>query len=152
MPARLCVFGRAAACFLMVSVCTSPAKAIQLITLQEAAYPDDPYGESRGSPSPGPEIEVLSPTLRGVITSPFDLKIKFSAHGGATVERNSIAIIYRKLPLVDITQRISNFISPKGINIPEAELPPGTHSFKVVVKDSRGRWATPLFFTIGVER
>jgi hypothetical protein len=128
------------------------AKAVQLVTEQEAAYPDDPYGATRGSPTAGPQIEVVSPSLAGLIKSPFDLKIKFKAHGGAEIDRDSVAITYRKVPAIDLTQRIGPYIRADGIDMKDAELPAGTHGFRIDVKDSRGRWAAPFFFRIGVAK
>src|SRR5271157_5035835 len=80
--------------------CISAAPAIELVTAKEAAYPDDPYGLPRGGPIAGPDIKVISPTLSDsvvpvVVTSPFHLEIKFAAHGGATMDPDSIKAIYR---------------------------------------------------------
>jgi hypothetical protein len=131
-------------------ICSSmnAASAVQLVTEQEAGYPDDPYGETRGSPTAGPEVEVVSPSLAGLIKSPFNLKIRFKAHGGAQVDRDSIAITYRKVPAIDITQRIGPYIRADGIDMNDAELPAGAHGFRIDVRDSRGRWAAPFLFKI----
>ena len=126
----------------------STASAVQLVTEQEAGYPDDPYGETRGSPTAGPEVEVVSPSLAGLIKSPFNLKIRFKAHGGAEIDRDSIAITYRKVPAIDVTQRIAPYIRADGIDMNDAELPAGVHGFRIDVRDSRGRWAAPFWFRI----
>jgi hypothetical protein len=139
----------AVVCISLCFACSS-ARAVPLVTEQEAAYPDDPYGEVRGSPTPGPSVEVISPALLGLIRSPFHLKISFKAYAGATIDRDSIMITYRKIPAIDITQRIGGFIRSDSIDLADAELPAGTHPFRVDVRDSRGRWGTPLFFKIGV--
>ena len=44
-----------------------------------------------------------------------------------------------ELGSTDITQRIMPFISADGINISQAEVPPGKHQFWVELKDSDGR-------------
>src|SRR5262245_58487546 len=119
----------------------SAANAIQLVTEQEAAYPDDPYGSERGAPTAAPEVEIVATTLQGVVSSPFHLKVKFKAHAGAEVDRDSIAITYRKVPNIDITQRIRFSIRADGIDLADAELPAGTHQFRIDLKDSRGRRA-----------
>jgi hypothetical protein len=142
----------AVACIVVSHLCMSVAHATQLVTEQEAAYPDDPYTHDRGTPTAGPEIEVISPATRGLVKSPFQLRIKFKAHGGAAVDRDSIELTYQKVPTIDVTQRIASFISAEGIAIPDAELPPGIHLFRIDVKDTRGRWAAPLFFKIGVAK
>jgi hypothetical protein len=128
------------------------AGAVQLVTEQEAAYPDDPYQRSRGGPTPGPQIEIVSPALSALVKSPFHLKIRFKAHGGAAIDRDSITITYKKLPAIDVTQRINGFIHADDVDVIEAELPPGIHPFQIDVKDSRGRWAAPLFFKIGIAK
>lgn len=141
---------RGAVCVGVLLAFVAAAGAIQLVTEEEAARPDDP-SEWRGGPTPGPEIVVVSPALSGLIKSPFHLKIKFKAYGRTAIDRNSIAITYRKIPAIDVTQRIKAFILGDGIDIPDAELPAGTHPFRIRVKDDRGRSGT-LFFKIGVAK
>jgi hypothetical protein len=128
------------------------AGAVQLVTQEEAAYPDDPYGAGGRGPIAGPQIEVVLPALLGLISSPFHLKIKFKAHGGATIDTDSIAITYKKIPAIDITERIRAYIVDDAIVIADAQLPAGTHPFRVDVKDSRGRWAVPAYFRIRVAK
>jgi hypothetical protein len=120
----------AIACVSIFFACVAPADAVQLVTEQEAGYPDDPYGIERGGPTPGPEVEVVSPALSGLVKSPFYLKIKFKAHGGAEIDRDSITITYKKVPAVDITQRIRSAIRADGIDLTDAELPAGIHPFR----------------------
>ena len=139
--------------FLLVLVVE--ARAVQLVTPAEAAYPDDPSRPAPNrSPTAGPQIEVISPSLSGLVSSPFRFRIKFIAHGGATINPDSITITYKKIPAVDITQRIKSYIIKSGVevDISDAELPAGTHPFLIDVKDSRERWAAPMFFKIGVEK
>jgi hypothetical protein len=146
------IFMRTALCAVLICGCMDVASAVQLVTEQEAGYPDDPYGETRGSPTAGPEVEVVSPSLAGLIRSPFNLKIRFKAHGGAEIDRDSIAITYRKVPAIDLTQRIAPYIRGDGIDLNGAELPAGAHGFRIDVRDSRGRWAAPYLFKIRVAK
>lgn len=146
------IFMRTMFCFGLICSSMNTASAVQLVTEQEAGYPDDPYGTTRGSPTAGPEVEVVSPSVAGLIKSPFNLKVRFRAHGGAEVDRDSVAITYRKVPAIDVTQRIAPFIRANGIDMQDAELPPGKHSFRIDIKDTRGRWAAPFFFNIGVAK
>ena len=44
-----------------------------------------------------------------------------------------------KSPFVDLTPRLKNAISPKGIDFEKADAPPGTHTLRVSVKDTEGR-------------
>jgi hypothetical protein len=40
---------------------------------------------------------------------------------------------------VDLTPRVKPYVKDDGIDIPEAELPPGEYTVRVDVKDSDGR-------------
>jgi hypothetical protein len=44
-----------------------------------------------------------------------------------------------KSPFVDLTPRLKSAITPNGINFSKAEVPPGTHTIRVTVKDLDGR-------------
>ena len=44
-----------------------------------------------------------------------------------------------KSPPVDLTPRLKKSISASGIDLNKAEVPPGTHTIRVSVKDSEGR-------------
>lgn len=143
---------RLIACVGLLLTLVAQASAVQLVTEREAAYPDDPYGgDTRGSPTAGPQIELISPALSGLINSPFRLKVEFKAHGGASINTDSIIITYKKIPAIEITQRMQAFISSQGIDIADAELPAGTHPFRIDVKDSRERWRA-LYFKISVAK
>ena len=56
-----------------------------------------------------------------------------------------MAVTYLRGPNIDLTQRIKAFVEPAGIDIPEAEVPPGEHAIRVELKDSEGRRATTNF-------
>jgi len=134
----------------------TPAKAVQLVTDAEAALPPSPSAHlpelaSRGGPTRRPNIVVVSPATNGsLVRSPLALKVKLSAFGGARIDRDSIVVTYEKTPLIDITQRIMPFISPDGIDVPDAEVPAGVHDFRIEVKDSDGRVSRKEFsFQVG---
>ncbi len=116
------------------------ANAIQLVTDEEAALPNEPILEWRGSPTRRPEIIVVSPALNaGLVRSPVILKIIFKPYGGAAIDRDSILITYKKIPAIDLTQRLLSFITAEGVDIVDANIPPGTHYFRAELKDSAGR-------------
>jgi hypothetical protein len=131
----------------------TPAGAIQLVTEQEAALPPDrlPGLMLRGSPTRRPTALVVSPHPNaGVVKSPLSLKVKLQAFGGAKVDPDSIVVTYKKTPLIDITQRIMPFINADGIEVPEAEMPPGIHEFRIELKDKEGRMGgTEFKFQVG---
>jgi hypothetical protein len=117
-----------------------PAVALELITATEAALPADPLiGHERGI-TRGPTVLIVSPPPgAGTIKSPLDLKVTFESHGGATVNLDSVLLTYLRRPAVDLTQRVRAFIASNGIEIKDAEVPPGTHTIRVSVSDSEGR-------------
>lgn len=117
-----------------------PAVAVELITPSEAALPAQPsIGRERGI-SRGPTVLVVSPQPgAGTIKSPLDLRVVFESHGGTTVNVDSILLTYMKMPAVDLTQRVKAFIGPSGVEIKDAEVPPGTHTIRVSVADNEGR-------------
>jgi hypothetical protein len=119
----------------------TPARAFQLITVEEASYPAAtlPEVEIRGSPTRRPQIIVVSPPPNaGLVHSPLDLKLRFRAFGGTEIAPDSVVVTYLKNPLIDITQRIKSFIAQSGIDIMQAEVPPGLHKFLVRLKDKNG--------------
>jgi hypothetical protein len=124
------------------------AHAFVLITTQEAALPDaagaqqlDKRGVTRG-----PKILVLSPAPdAGAVRSPVNLLLRFESYGGASVDPLSVKVVYLKTPNINLTQRISTFVTPSGIEVHAAEVPPGTHHIRVEVKDTAGRTGTVIF-------
>ena len=120
----------------------APAGAFDLVTKEEAALPAGPLPvlQMRGSPTRRPKIVVVSPPpSAGLVHSPLDLKLQFHAFGGGEIDPGSVVVTYLKQPAIDITQRIMPFITADGVNIPQAEVPPGKHQFWVELKDKSGR-------------
>ena len=120
----------------------APAGAFDLVTKEEAALPAGPLPvlQMRGSPTRRPKIVVISPPpSAGLVHSPLDLKLQFHAFGGGEIDPGSVVVTYLKQPAIDITQRIMPFITADGVNIPQAEVPPGKHQFWVELKDTTGR-------------
>jgi hypothetical protein len=132
----------AVACLAGIFSAATPAQAFQLITPAEAALPPAaiPAPELRGSPTRRPNITVARPAPdAGLVHSPLELKITFRAFGGAAIDLDSVVVTYLKQPAVDITQRIMPFITVGGIDIMQAEVPPGLHQFWIELKDKDGR-------------
>jgi hypothetical protein len=124
------------------------ASAFQFITEKEAALPlnlDPKRGITRG-----PIIIALSPAPgSGLVTSPLHFKVKFEGRGGAKIDAESTLVTYEKLPAVDLTQRIRAFVGPDGIDVENAEVPPGTHRIRIDVRDTDGRTGSiDLIFTV----
>jgi hypothetical protein len=133
---------------LTVVVFANAARALQLITESEAALPPiQDRGHERGI-SRGPTVIIVSPPRgAGVMKSPVALKVKFERHGGAQIDVDSVIVTYMKQPAIDLTQRMKPSIAATGVDLEDAEVPPGTHTIRVYVTDSDGRsgWADVTF-------
>jgi hypothetical protein len=116
---------------------TQHAHAAWLISPEEAALPEGTAMHSRGI-FPGPKIEVASPSAAAPVKSPLHLQINFKARNGSNVDVNSVRVAYVKKTEVDLTQRMKGAISINGIDVKEADIPPGKHTISVTVKDSHG--------------
>ena len=131
----------------------TPARAFDLVTPAEAALPAAalPTLYLRGSPTRRPTVVVVSPPpTAGQIHSPMDLKLQFRAFGGAAIDPSSIVITYVKQPAIDMTQRLTPYITAQGIDIAQAQVPPGKHQFWIELKDTQGRvGGGPLTFQVG---
>lgn len=128
------------------------ASKVVLVTEQEAALPAAAVAElNRRGITRGPQITVVSPPASSkTVSSPLHLQLKFESHGGAKIDQSSVKVTYEKNPTVDLTERVKPYIQSTGIDIGEADVPPGNHTFRVDVKDSDGRVATTLFsFVVG---
>jgi hypothetical protein len=131
-------FGRSIIALATLLLFTGAASAATLITASEAALPPDTTA-ARGI-SRGPRVMVVSPPLNGgLVQSPVNLRLRFESFGGARINAESVVITYKKIPPIDLTQRLTAFIRSDGIDMPAAEVPPGTHRIQVEVKDSDGR-------------
>src|ERR1700733_2068324 len=115
------------------------ASATPLITDDEARLPP-PKGAIPAAPRGilrGPKVEVISPNEAA--HSPLRLQLKFETFGGARIDIESVKVLYLRTPNVDLTARVRPFIQSDGIDMPDAELPPGEYTVRVDVKDSDGR-------------
>jgi hypothetical protein len=138
----------AAVCGTALLLAVGEARAIVLITAQEAALPDAVGAlqiERRGV-TRGPKILVLSPAPdAGVVKSPVNLLLKFETYGGAAIDPLSVKVVYLKRPNINLTQRISTLVTSNGIEVHGAEVPPGTHHIRVEIKDNGGRTGSVIF-------
>ena len=113
--------------------------AAPLITAKEAALPAASGTLATRGISRGPAIKLSSPEADVPVSSPFDFKVLFEARGEGKIDPNSVKVVYMKSPFVDLTPRLKPAITPTGINFSKAEVPPGTHTIRVTVKDLDGR-------------
>ena len=116
----------------------------QLITAQEAALPVATNASATRGISRGPSVKLSSPDANIPGGSPFDFRVLFEARGQSKIDHNSTKVIYMKSPFVDLTPRLRSAITPTGINLPKAEVPVGTHTLRLTVKDVDGRETSQL--------
>ena len=134
------------ACVLVVAI-EGHAGAAQLITEEEAALPSD-NSQVRAGVERGPTVVAIYPSVKsGQIKSPFTLQLKFTSHGGAAIDLDSVIVTYMKVPAIDLTARVKPFVQSTGVNIPDVEVPPGSHRILISIKDGDGRsgWADIKF-------
>jgi hypothetical protein len=139
------------ACMLALTLmCQTAGAGTTLITSNEAALP--PVGRTmlastlRGI-TRGPTLVLRSP--EATVTSPFNLRFEFQAHGGSTIKPESFHLIYIKKPRIDLTSRVRPFVTETGVDMAEAEAPPGRHVVEAEITDSDGR-ATSVIFVLNV--
>ena len=116
-----------------------------LITAEEAALPPQKGAvpnSGRGI-TRGPKIQV--PAETGAQASPMRFQVKFQSFGGSSIDLDALKVTYLKTPIVDLTPRIKPFARATGIDMPDAQVPPGEHLVRVDVKDSDGRPASISF-------
>ena len=132
-----------AAVLLLIGVARAAA-GIVLITPEEAKLPPEKHVADSRAITRGPRIEVADFDA-SKLRSPLHFKLIFHAFGGSRIDPNSVAVTYLRGSDIDLTQRIRQFIQPTGIDIPDAEVPPGEHAIRVDLKDSDGRATTKTF-------
>jgi len=118
-----------------------------LITQAEATLPASPDLGALGTRglTRGPRVEQVLPDPRSKgAKAPFPLEVRFVAHNDTTVDPTSVKVTYLKSPSVDLTPRLKGHISATGIDMGDADVPPGTHMIRVDVRDSQGRSGTAV--------
>jgi len=120
------------------------AAGVILITPEEAKLPAPTQLASTRAITRGPRIEV-SDLDDGKLHSPLHFSLIFRAFGGSSIDLDSLSVTYLRGSNIDLTQRVKPFARPNGIDIPDAEVPPGEHAIRVDLKDSEGRAVTINF-------
>ena len=135
---------------LMLSAWPAAGQAAVLVTPQEAALPrartNAPAAAAggfvgdRGTPTRPPDITIQSP--KGAAASPFPLRITFTPHNGAKIDPATVSVTLLTKPEVDLTTRVQRYISARGVDLPQAEAPPGKFQIRIDLTDSAGHTGT----------
>ena len=134
-----------ASCLLALTAQTGFAGTV-IITEEEGKLPppkEMPVPSDRGI-TRGPKIE-LDADDKAVLRGPVHLKLKFKTFGGSAIDLGALQATYIKEPAIDLTTRLKPFAQQTGIDIPDAQLPPGEHYIQVGIKDTDGRAVTKVF-------
>lgn len=115
------------------------AQKVTLITATEAALPPAAGTLATRGISRGPGVKLLSPATDNPVKGPVDLKFSFEGRGGEKIDPASVKVTYMKTPMVDLTPRVQAAISATGIDLKQADMPPGEHTLRITVKDTAGR-------------
>jgi len=133
-------------CCLLLGLALIPARSQAktiLITEQEASLPDGHSGAISRGITRGPSVELVQPAETA--HSPVHFQIRFQAFGGNKIDLDSLRVSYLKSPEIDLLPRLMRFIQRSGIDIPDAELPPGEHTFRIEVSDTEGHTRSSVF-------
>jgi hypothetical protein len=130
--------------FMVTAQPPSAGAGVVLITPEEAQLPTPKGVFAARAITRGPRID-LSSSDTSELRSPLRLQLKFRGFGGATIDLDSLRATYLKQPTVDLTSRVRPYAQPNGIEIPEAEAPPGEHLVRVEIHDSEGRRTMTTF-------
>ena len=139
----------------LLCVAAGTASAEVLITAQEAALPSANIPQAAGpvrgiSRPPQAVLDPRSATEKS-LKSPLAFRVKFMAYGGTTIDPAATRVTYLKNPLVDLTPRLKKYIQPTGIDMPDAEIPPGQHAIMVELSDTNHHKGTSVL-TLVVDR
>ncbi len=115
------------------------AQKVTLITATEAALPPAAGTLATRGISRGPGVKLLSPAIDTPVKGPVDLKFSFEGRSGEKIDPASVKVTYMKTPMVDLTPRVQAAISATGIDLKQADMPPGEHTLRITVKDTAGR-------------
>ena len=116
-------------------------RSVLLVTEEEARQPDATaplrrFGSSVSTD--GPVITFNKPTYGSEIAKPVSIDISFGQRL-APVDLSSLRVTYLKFIPIDITDRVRDYASARGIKIDNADLPAGSHKVRFSIKDSEDR-------------
>ena len=127
-----------------------PGSPLRLITEEEAALEDAVMTRGESDYQNGPIVQLVRPEPGGEYEEPFEILVHFLvAPSGHAINESSLKVLYMKLFNINITSRLREYVSPKGIQAPAVELPPGRHSVQIYLEDVE-RNASQKTFTVTV--
>jgi hypothetical protein len=116
-----------------------------LVTEQEASLPVEKVTLASRGITRGPHVELIEPGEGEAVHSPMHFQVRFRAFGSSKINTDTLQLTYLKVPEINILSRVSNFVQSGGIDISDAEIPPGDHFFRIAISDSEGRTRSSVF-------
>jgi len=116
----------------------------------DALPTDTPVAWSSKPTSPeGPAIQIASPTHNGTYEGPFPIKVEFlPGPKGYEVDISSLKLEYKKAWGIDITDRVTDYITGTVIDVEESELPTGRHTVEIEIADVQSNLSRQIFTVI----
>ncbi len=136
-------------------IARTSAAPLELITAEEAARPNlsakkiEKFGGLGGllgkAPEPGaPQIIVEKPEGGAAVATPFPVRVRFIPSSGSKINLRSFEIYVLKIIKISLLSRVKPYLTEKGINVPEAKVPPGTYNVQIEVADDKGRTGSTI--------
>ena len=115
-----------------------PLVSIEEMNASNNAKP--PFTAKSIAPKDAPLIELSSPKLPALVSSPTPIELKFQSTPPSSVKPETFKVLYGSFE-IDITKRILNVakVTETGVSVQEANLPKGKHKLLMVVEDTAGR-------------
>jgi len=104
---------------------------------------------SKPTSADGPSIEIASPIHNGTYEGPFPIKVEFlPGPKGYAVDIASLKLEYKKAWGIDITDRVTDYITGTVIDVKESELPTGRHTVEIEIADVENNLSRKIFTVI----
>ena len=88
----------------------------------------------------GPVIDVVEPLNGGRGSMPIQVLVRFTPRS-EPIDLATLKVTLVKFIPIDITDRIRPYVTPDGIQVKEAKIPPGKHRVRIVVADKTGEFS-----------
>lgn len=134
-----------------MAVSTSSSRAFTLVSpdevARERAKGDAPRlrGAAKGDMG-GPQILLVTPRGMESVPSPLDIELRFIAKAPSKIVRESLRASYGFFGF-DVTERLTRNakVTASGILARNADLPAGSHSITIEIRDDRERIGRKTF-------
>ena len=118
----------------------SPMPGGPNLSIPKGGMSGEPSGFHGRSPMPGgPQIIVEKPEQGSSVPTPFPVRVRFIPSPGARINLQSLEIAVLKMIKISLLSRVKPYLNEKGINVPEAKVPPGTYNIEIAIADNQGR-------------